>query len=107
MFRKLGRFDYKVEDCGEFHESVKTEIVPLIEKLQTRRKEKLHIENLRPWDLDVNEDLKPPLKPFSDARELISGTINCLSKINPVYADYIMIMEKGRFPHKLKTRQQV
>ncbi len=97
MFKKLGRFDYTIEDCHQFHESVKTEVVPLIEKIQQTRKEKLGLESLRPWDLDVDEDLKPPLKPFEKAEELITKTIKCFNNVKPLYAEFINIMQKGKF----------
>jgi oligoendopeptidase F len=97
MFKKMGRFDYSIDDCYKFHESVKTEVVPLVEKIQQIRKEKLGFESLKPWDLDVDEDLKPPLKPFEKAEELIAKTIKCFNKVKPQYADFINIMQKGKF----------
>jgi oligoendopeptidase F len=97
MFKKLGRFDYTVEDCYQFHESVKTEVVPLIEKIRQIRKEKLGFESLKPWDLDVYEDLKPPLKPFEKAEELIAKTLKCFTNVKPQYAEFINIMQKGKF----------
>ena len=97
MFRKMGRFDYSIDDCYEFHESVKTEVVPLVEKIQQIRKEKLGFESLKPWDLDVDEDLRPPLKPFDKADELIAKTIKCFNDVKPQYADFIDIMQKGKF----------
>jgi oligoendopeptidase F len=97
MFRKLGRFDYKTEDCYRFQETIKSEVVPIVDKIRTKKKEKLGIESLRPWDLEVDEDMEAPLKPFSKASELISGTVECFSRINPRYADFISIMDKGSF----------
>jgi len=97
MFKKMGRFDYSIDDCYQFHESVKTEVVPLVEKIQQIRKEKLGFATLKPWDLDVDEDLKPPLKPFDKAEELISKTINCFNNIKPNYAGFIDIMQKEKY----------
>ena len=45
MFKKMGRFDYSIEDCYQFHESVKSAVVPLVEKIQQTRKEKLGFES--------------------------------------------------------------
>lgn len=97
MFKKLGRFDYSVDDCYQFHESVKTEVVPLIEKIQKARKLKLGYKSLKPWDLDVDEDLKPPLKPFNEAKELVDKTIRCFKKVKPEYASYIDLMQKQKY----------
>jgi len=97
MFRKLGRFDYEVEDCYKFHEAIKNEVVPLVNKLQLKRKESLDLVSLKPWDLDVNENLLDPLRPFSNVSELISKTISSFNQVKPKYAEYIRIMEKGGF----------
>jgi oligoendopeptidase F len=71
--------------------------VPLVEQLQKIRKDLLGVDKLKPWDLDVDENLKPPLKPFLESNDLIMKTINCFSKINSTYAGFIRIMEKGSF----------
>ncbi|MGZ4042186.1 MAG: M3 family oligoendopeptidase, partial [Bacteroidia bacterium] len=46
--RALGRFDYTVQDCLNFHESVKQHVVPLIKEHDLKRKEKLKLEDYRP-----------------------------------------------------------
>lgn len=97
MFRKLGRFDYRVEDCLEFHESVKKNVVPIVEVLQRKRKERLGLDKLKPWDTDVDEFLRPPLKPFNTADELVSKTIDCFRSFSPQYATYIETMAKENY----------
>lgn len=75
MFSALGRFDYKPEDCFDFHESIKNEIVPLVNELAKKRKEKLNVEALRPWDKAVDPEGKEALKPFSTTEELVEKSI--------------------------------
>src|SRR5690606_3777679 len=53
-FDALGRFDYGVKDCLEFHEAIAAECVPLCEGVDNERKEQLGVDALRPWDLDVD-----------------------------------------------------
>jgi len=97
MFDALGRFDYTAADCEAFHSSVKEFILPLIEKFEAIRKQKLGYEALYPWDLEVDPDLKKPLKPFVDARELIEKTIRCFEKVKPEYGELIRLMDsQGR-----------
>ncbi|HIC95797.1 TPA: M3 family oligoendopeptidase [Candidatus Bipolaricaulota bacterium] len=72
-FRKRERFDYSPEDCFRFHEAVEREIVPLMRALQRRRREELGLETLRPWDLQVDPRNRPPLRPFTEAEELVRG----------------------------------
>ena len=73
-FRSMGRFDYGVADCVKFHDSVQQVVVPIIDDIYNERKSKLKLEALKPWDLDVDVDLNPPLKPFTKVDDLIHKT---------------------------------
>ncbi len=72
-FRARGRFDYTPEDCFRYHEAVEEYIVPLMRELQRARQSELGLAELRPWDLAVDPQGRPPLRPFQTAQELISG----------------------------------
>ena len=52
-FKELGRFDYTREDCFQFHEAVKQNIIPLVNEIYEKKKEKLGIDSLRPWDTEA------------------------------------------------------
>ena len=93
-FAALGRFDYSVEDCFEFHNSVKKEVVPLINQFYEKKKQYLGVSELRPWDTAADFFGKEPLKPFDQAEELIHKTISCFSNINPFYAKCIKTMDE-------------
>ena len=97
MFRKLGRFDYKIEDCYTFHDSILSEVVPLVDEIQKIRKKKLGLDKLKPWDMEVDIELKPPLKPFEKAEELLDKTIKCFEKVKPEYASFLEIMRKEKY----------
>ncbi len=90
----LGRFDYTVQDCLNFHESVKQHAVPLVVEHDKKRKEKLKLDDYRPWDAAVDEEGKPPLKPFASAQELIEKTITCFNKIDPYFGECIKTMQQ-------------
>ncbi len=95
-FKALGRFDYTMDDVYKFHQSIKDEIVPLVDELTEKRKEELNVDTLRPYDLDVDTSGKPALQPYKDSDDLIQKTVECLSKLHPVLGEYILIMnEKG------------
>jgi oligoendopeptidase F len=72
MFRKMGRFDYTPENCLQFHEAVAGEILPAVREIQNERKRQLKLEKLRPWDLAVDPQNRPPLKPFAEVGEMVS-----------------------------------
>lgn len=90
---ELGRFDYSVQDCLNFHEAVKLHAVPLIREHDRKRKEKLKLDDYRPWDTAVDDEGKEPLKPFSNGKELVEKTINCFNKIDPFFGECIYTME--------------
>lgn len=93
----LGRFDYSVQDCLNFHEAVKQHAVPLQAAHDRQRKARLKLDDYRPWDTSVDEDSLPPLKPFSGSDELIAKTIECFNRIDPFFGDCITTMrEMGR-----------
>jgi len=94
---ELGRFDYSAEDCIRLHESIAKQVMPLIHDLDRNRKNRLNLEQLKPFDLDVDENLMPPLKPFETADELVRKTIACFHKIKPQYADYIRTMNESGY----------
>jgi oligoendopeptidase F len=94
MFVEMCRFDYTPKDCIDFHESVASAVVPIINKQAANRKKKLKLEELRPYDLSVDEENRPPLKPFANSRELIDKTIVCFNRLDPSIANVIVEMDK-------------
>ena len=90
----MGRFDYSVKDCENFHSSVKSEIVPLVKIIQKKRLEKFGKTEFMPWDTSVDPDGKKPLKPFKTGQDLLNGTIKMLNEIDPYFGDCISTMEK-------------
>lgn len=94
MFAYLGRFDYTVEDCRNFHAAIEKEIIPIIRQFNLERKGKLGLDVLKPWDMDVDVTGKPPLKPFRTAEELTAKTIQCFSKVDKFFAECVEIMNR-------------
>lgn len=92
----LGRFDYSVEDVLEFHQAIAKVAVPLHGELQLRRKEKLGVEKLKPYDGSVNIYDSTPLKPFETGEELLDKSIRCFERIDPFFGETLRVMkEKG------------
>ena len=96
-FTELGRFDYTKEDCFQFHEAVKQHVLPLVNEIYKRKKEKLGVDTLRPWDVDAEQEGIEPLKPFTTGGELLEKTMSCFNQLNPFFADCLQKMqEMGR-----------
>jgi len=97
-FKELGRFDYTKEDCFQFHEGVKLHVLPLVETIYKHKREKLGLDDLRPWDMEADPDGVEPLRPFVTGRELLEKSISCFEKLNPFFAACFRKMdEMGHF----------
>jgi oligoendopeptidase F len=86
-FRRLGRFDYTPEDCTRFHDAVAREVMPAVRELHAARRhqlglDKLHPGHLRPWDLAVDPQNRPPLKPFGPVGEMVSRTQKIFDRLD-------------------------
>ena len=93
MFAALGRFDYTVQDCLDFHKAIRTQVVPLIDVIDRQRQQNLGLPELKPWDLEVDETGKPPLKPFKTGEELLQKTIACFYRLDPFLGDCLVTMK--------------
>ncbi len=93
-FAELGRFDYTVEDCETFQESIRTTVMPLVEQLHRCRMEQMGLEVLKPWDLEHDPLGRPPLRPFRDVKELTEKAARAFDRINPRFGELLRTMER-------------
>jgi oligoendopeptidase F len=92
-FADLGRFDYTKEDCFQFHEAVHSQVLPLVDFIYDRKRQKLGLDVLRPWDIDAEPAGVKPLTPFTSGDELVSKTIECFNRMNPFFGDCLVKMK--------------
>ena len=93
-FRELGRFDYTAEDCYRFHEAVRDHVLPLVNKIYLKKKLKLGVDSIRPWDLEAEPEGVQPLNPFKTPDELLEKTIRCFEQLNPYFAGCLRKMQE-------------
>ena len=93
-FVEMGRFDYTKEDCFKFHEAVKLHALPLVEKINLNKKEKLRLDTLRPWDTEAEPENVKPLHPFNTGKELLEKSEKCFEELNPFFADCLKKMNE-------------
>ncbi|WP_235906215.1 M3 family oligoendopeptidase [Ginsengibacter hankyongi] len=91
-FKELGRFDYTKEDCFRFHDSVKQHVLPLVNKIYEKKKKKLQLDDLRPWDTEAEPEGTKPLTPFETGSELLNKSIECFTKLRPFFGDCLKQM---------------
>jgi len=93
-FKSMGRFDYTPGDCFDFHESVRLEVVPMLNELAVERKDKMDVGELKPYDKAVDPLGRDSLKPFRDSQELTSRTIEVFKRLDPFLGQCLEIMRE-------------
>ena len=92
VFRAKHRFDYTVEDCRRFHEAVERTVVPAVERILADRRRRLGLERLRPWDLGVDPEQRPALKPFERTPEFVERAQRIFAAVDAELGDQFRIM---------------
>ncbi|MEM7037610.1 MAG: M3 family oligoendopeptidase, partial [Bacteroidota bacterium] len=92
-FMELGRFDYKREDCYDFHNSIEQLIKPQLLKLSEARRKNLDVDTLYHWDINVDELGEQPLKPFGNTDELIDKTLSIFDRLDDRMSNFIRAMK--------------
>ncbi|MEZ4936362.1 MAG: M3 family oligoendopeptidase [Crocinitomicaceae bacterium] len=91
-FKDLGRFDYNLKDCFDFHESVRTEIVPIVRSLQEKKYALMKLDSVKPFDTEVDPLGRAPLHPFENGDELLKKSVEIFSKIDSYFGDCLKTM---------------
>jgi oligoendopeptidase F len=94
MFASMGRFDYEPQDCFDFHESIRSEVVPLLNEQAADRKKNLSFATLKPWDKAVDILGRQALVPFTNSNELVERTIACFDALDPFLGQCLRIMRE-------------
>jgi len=88
------RFDYTPENCRQFHAAIEQVVVPAAEKIYEKRRARLGVDTLRPWDLDVDPYRRTPLRPFEDT-QVLEGTVESIfHKVDNQLGEYFSTMRR-------------
>ena len=93
-FAEMGRFDYTPEECFQFHEAVRKEVLPLVNQIYDEQKKRLGLDVMRPWDTEAEPAGIKPLRPFTDGKDLLNKTVKCLDELNPFFGDCLRKMNE-------------
>lgn len=96
-FKALGRFDYSIQDCLNFHDAIETLIVPISKEITQRKLAKMGKDKLKPWDAEVDPDGLAPLKPFTTGEELLDKSIRVFDQLDPYFGSCLKTMKEGGF----------
>ena len=90
------RFDYTPDDCIKFHDAIEQEVVPVANRIYEKRRYRLGVDSLRPWDLNVDPLGRQALQPFQTIDELVNGVSNIFKRVDPQLQAYFETMrQKG------------
>ncbi|HET8839902.1 MAG TPA: M3 family oligoendopeptidase [Ktedonobacteraceae bacterium] len=95
-WQQLYRFDYTPDDCKTLHKAVEQVIVPAVSQLVEKRRKKLGVETLRPWDLSVDLQVGAPPRSIADIDALLRQCARMFNQIDPVLGGYFDTMIKER-----------
>ena len=90
--REKNRFDYSPDDCFRFHDAVEQAVLPAVRRIHERRRKRMGLASLRPWDTTSDPQGRPPLKPFRDITQLIERTSDVFARVDPQFHDYFQRM---------------
>ncbi len=87
-WQKLARLDYTPDDCLTFQRAIAEVVVPAAQRIYERRRRRLGVKTLRPWDLDVDPLGRPALRPFSSIDELKQKAAAIFRRVDPTLGAY-------------------
>ena len=96
VWKQNSRFDYTPQDCLNFHDAIEEVVVPAAKRILERRRQRLGYESLRPWDLAVDAEGLPSLRPFADATELEERAETIFNKVDPELGGYYSLMRQEK-----------
>lgn len=91
-WQQLHRFDYTPKDCKTFHEAVEQVFVPAASRIWEKRRQRLGVETLRPWDMEVDprSDGSPHL--ITDINGMLRQCQEMFQHIDPQLGSYFETM---------------
>src|SRR5215216_8203122 len=92
VWKQKFRFDYSPEDCKSFHAAIEEVVVPAARRVYERRRQRLGVEALRPWDLFVDPLGATPIKPYESMDEFRSKSRAIFEQVDPKFGEYFQIM---------------
>ncbi|MEQ8674654.1 MAG: M3 family oligoendopeptidase [Aggregatilineales bacterium] len=92
QWKAMQRFDYSPQDAETFQRAIEAVAVPAAQRIREKKRSRLGVDSLRPWDTMVDPDGKPPLKPYESTSDLIEGMTTMFSGVDPALGAYFQTM---------------
>ncbi|MEW5828816.1 MAG: M3 family oligoendopeptidase [Chloroflexota bacterium] len=86
------RFDYTPDDAKQFLRAIEEAVVPAAARVRERRRQRLGIDTVRPWDTEVDTLGDEPIRPFKTMDELNRGTRAIFDRVDPDLGRHYQVM---------------
>lgn len=93
-WQQMLRLDYTPDDCETFHNAIEQVVVPAAERVLERRRQRLGLDSMRPWDVLVEPFGHPPLRPFQTVDELENKAEAIFTQLDPQLGQYFATMRR-------------
>ena len=97
-WRSKHRFDYTPDDCLRFADAIEAVCVPAVRAMDEQRRADLRLPALRPWDLSVDPQGRPPLVPFveTDVDAFVTKTRHVFDRLSPELGEQFESLRRNR-----------
>ncbi len=92
VWKQRFRFDYSPEDCKSFHTAIEEVVVPAAQRAYERRRQRLGIDSVRPWDTYVDPLGDTPIRPYETMEEFKTKAQAIFGQVDPKFGEYFQIM---------------
>jgi oligoendopeptidase F len=94
--QERNRFDYTPDDSLRWDEAVQEAIGPAVRRVLERRRKRMGLDTLRPWDLTADPLGRPQLRPFERAEDLSLAASRIFEAVDPALGGYFRVMVAER-----------
>jgi len=92
-YKELSRLSYTRKDTKAFRDAIHKYVVPAVAKMMERRKEKMGLDTLHPWDTTVDPDGAEPPKVYTDLDDLKKKAAKVLNSIDGEFEEAFWLMD--------------
>ncbi|MGE5375951.1 MAG: M3 family oligoendopeptidase [Bacteroidota bacterium] len=92
MWKQKFRFDYSPEDCKSFHAAIEQVVVPAAERVYERRRQRLGLDSVRPWDKEVDPHADTPIRAAASDEDFLAKALAVFQHVDPVLGGYFQTM---------------
>ena len=92
IWKQRFRFDYSPDDCKSFHDAIEQVVVPAAARLYERKRQRLGIDSVRPWDKYVDPFADTPIHTSHSDQDFLAKALSVFQHVDPVLGGYFQTM---------------